>query len=102
GFAFWQADINSCGSDPQCTEVHRIHVSAAFFLSIEFQNSGVAAYLTNRAAFGPNASGGSPVAVLYGNFMRDLQALNNGVVFGQPGSDARAEANKVAYYNEFV
>jgi hypothetical protein len=81
--------------------VKRINVSAAFFLSIEFQNSGLAAYLTHRAAFGANASG-SPSAVLYGNFMRDLQALNNGVVFGQPGSDARAEANKVAYYNQFV
>jgi hypothetical protein len=40
--------------------------------------------------------------VLYGNFMRDLQALDAGVVFGQPGSDAQLEANKVAYYNEFV
>jgi len=101
GFAFWQNEINSCGADPQCTEVKRINVSAAFFLSIEFQNSGLAAYLTHRAAFGANASG-SPAAVLYGNFMRDLQQLNNGVVFGQAGSDAKAEANKVAYYNQFV
>ena len=101
GYAFWQNDINSCGSDAQCTEVHRINVSAAFFLSIEFQNSGVAAYLTHRAAFGANASG-SPVAVLYGNFMHDLAELDNGVVFGQPGSDAKLEANKVAYFNEFV
>ena len=96
-----QNEITSCGGDPQCIEVKRINVSAAFFLSIEFQQSGLAAYLTHRAAFGPSASGG-PAAVLYGNFMRDLQALNRGVVFGQPGSDAQAEANKVAYYNEFV
>lgn len=101
GFAFWQNQIDSCAGNAQCIEVKRINVSAAFFLSIEFQNSGLAAYLTHRAAFGATASG-SPSAVLYGNFMRDLQALNNGVVFGQPGSDAQAEANKVAYYNEFV
>lgn len=101
GFAFWQNEIDSCGGNAQCVEVKRINVSAAFFLSIEFQNSGVAAYLTHRAAFGANTSG-SPVAVLYGNFMHDLEQLNNGVVFGQPGSDAVAEANKVAYYNEFV
>jgi uncharacterized protein (TIGR03118 family) len=101
GYAFWQNEINSCGGNAQCIEVKRINVSAAFFLSIEFQRSGVAAYLTRRAAFGPNASG-SPTAVLYGNFMHDLEELNNGVVFGQPGSDAKAEANKVAYYNEFV
>ena len=101
GFAFWQNEINSCGADAQCIEVKRINVSAAFFVSIEFQQSGLAAYLTHRAAFGPNASG-NPSAVLYGNFMRDLAAINNGVVFGQPGSDAQLEANKVAYYNEFV
>src|ERR1044072_5846011 len=35
GFAFWQNDINQCGSNAQCVEVHRINVSAAFFLSIE-------------------------------------------------------------------
>ncbi|MFL6521226.1 MAG: TIGR03118 family protein [Chthoniobacterales bacterium] len=101
GFAFWQNEIDSCGGDAQCIEVKRINVSAAFFLSIEFQQSGLAAYLTHRAAFGANASG-SPAAVLYGNFMRDLQALDAGVVFGQAGSDAQLEANKVAYYNEFV
>lgn len=101
GYAFWQNEINSCGGAQPCVDVKRINVSAAFFLSIEFQRSGVAAYLTHRAAFGANASG-SPAAVLYGNFMRDLEELNNGVVFGQPGADAQAEANKVAYYNEFV
>src|SRR5688572_13457446 len=101
GFAFWQGEIDSCGTDAQCREVKRIHVSAAFFLSIEFQNSGMAAYLTHRAAFGANASG-SPVAVYYGNFMRDLQSINRGVVFGQPGADTVLESNKVAFYNEFV
>jgi uncharacterized protein (TIGR03118 family) len=101
GFAFWTNEITSCGTDPQCIEVKRINVSAAFFLSIEFQQSGLAAYLTHRAAFGANASG-SPSPVFYGNFMLDLQALNRGVIFGQPGSDAQLEANKVAYYNEFV
>ena len=102
GFSFWTNEIDSCGGDAQCVERKRINVSAAFFLSIEFQNSGLAAYLTHRAAFGPNASGGGPTPVLYGNFMRDLQALDNGVVFGQPGADAKLEANKVASYNEFV
>ena len=101
GHAFWTNEITSCGADPQCIEVKRINVSAAFFLSIEFQQSGLAAYLTHRAAFGASASG-SPSPVLYGNFMRDLQALNRDVIFLTPGADAQAEANKVAYYNEFV
>jgi uncharacterized protein (TIGR03118 family) len=101
GFAFWVNEITSCGTDQQCIEVKRIHVSAAFFLSLEFQNSGLAAYLTHRAAFGPSVAGG-PSPVLYGQFMRDLQAINKDVIFLQPGSDAQLEANKVAYYNDFV
>src|ERR1041384_5618359 len=37
GMTFWTNDILVCGSYPQCREVKRINVSAAFFLSIEFQ-----------------------------------------------------------------
>jgi uncharacterized protein (TIGR03118 family) len=101
GLAFWVNEIEKCGSDAQCREVRRINVSAAFFLSIEFQRTGYLAYLTHRAAFGPTAPG-SPAPVLYGNFMRDVQALQRGFVFGQPGAEAVLEANKVAYFNDFV
>jgi uncharacterized protein (TIGR03118 family) len=101
GLAFWVNQITSCGGDAACRDIRRINVSAAFFLSIEFQRTGYLAYLTHRAAFGPNASG-SPAPVLYGNFMRDVQALQRGFVFGQPGADAVLEANKTAYFNEFV
>jgi uncharacterized protein (TIGR03118 family) len=101
GLNFWVNEIESCGANAACRDVKRINVSAAFFLSIEFQRTGYLAYLTHRAAFGPNASG-SPAPVLYGNFMRDVQALQRGFVFGQAGADAVLEANKVAYFNEFV
>jgi uncharacterized protein (TIGR03118 family) len=101
GLNFWVDQIESCGADAACREVRRINVSAAFFLSIEFQRTGYLAYLTHRVAFGANASG-SPAPVLYGNFERDVQALQQGFVFGQPGADAVLEANKVAYFNEFV
>nr|MBA2524494.1 DUF4214 domain-containing protein [Pyrinomonadaceae bacterium] len=40
GLTFWTNDINVCGADVQCVEVKRINVSAAFFLSIEFQQTG--------------------------------------------------------------
>jgi uncharacterized protein (TIGR03118 family) len=101
GLNFWVDQIESCGGDANCRAVKHVNVSAAFFLSIEFQQTGYLAYLTHRAAFGPNASG-SPAPVLYGNFMRDLQALQRGFVFGQPGADAVLEANKVAFFNDFV
>lgn len=101
GLAFWTNEIESCGGNAQCREVKRINVSAAFFLSLEFQNTGLLAYLTHRVAFGANTPT-TPVPVLYGNFQRDTQALQNGYAFGAPGSDAILEANKVAFFNEFV
>ena len=101
GLAFWTGEITSCGAVPACIENKRVNVSAAFFLSIEFQRTGYLAYLTHRAAFGATAPG-SPVPVYYGNFMRDTQALQKGFIFGQPGADAVLETNKVAYFNEFV
>jgi uncharacterized protein (TIGR03118 family) len=102
GLNFWVNQITSCGADATCRDIKRINVSAAFFLSLEFQRTGLLAYTTHRAAFGPNASGGSPAPILYGNFMHDVQVLQKGYVFGAPGADDVLEANKVAYFNEFV
>ena len=93
GFDFWVNQINSCFTQ-QCIEIGRISVSAAFFLSIEFQRTGMLAYLTEKAAFG-----GLP---RYGPFMRDIQALQKDYVFGAPGADAKLEANKQAFFDEFV
>jgi uncharacterized protein (TIGR03118 family) len=101
GLAFWTNEITSCGGNAQCIEIKRINVSAAFFQSIEFKNTGLLAYLTHRTAFGTSASG-SPAPVLFGDFERDTQALQNNFAFGLPGADAILEANKVAYFNDFV
>jgi uncharacterized protein (TIGR03118 family) len=98
GFAFWTNEITSCGT-ASCIEVKRINVSAAFFLSIEFQRTGMLAILANRAAL-PNSL--TPAGVLYGTFERDVQALQNNLIFGQPGFDAQLEANKQAYFDAFV
>lgn len=94
GFDFWRNEINSCGANPQCIEVKRINVSAAFFLSIEFQSTGMIAYLTERAAFG-----GLPT---YGAFMGDVQSLQKDFVFGAPGAAVQLESNKQRFFNEFV
>jgi uncharacterized protein (TIGR03118 family) len=102
GLAFWTNQLTSCGGNQACIDSRRVNVSAAFFLSIEFQRTGLLAYLTHRAAFGPNAVGGSPTPVLYGTFERDTQALQKDFVFGATGADAQLEANKVAYFDDFV
>ena len=94
GLAFWTSQITSCGTDQACIERKRINVSAAFFLSIEFQKTGMLAYLTERVA-----SGTLP---RYGAFMRDVQALQKDYIFGAPGAAAQLEANTRAFYDEFV
>jgi hypothetical protein len=94
GLAFWTNQITSCGSDAQCIEVKRVNVSASFFLSIEFQETGGTAYLSNKAAFAAIPT--------YSRFERDSQALSRGYIFGTPGAAAILEANKVAYFNGFV
>jgi hypothetical protein len=79
--------------------VKRINVSAAFFLSIEFQRTGLLAILANKAALPKPIT---PPGVFYGQFERDVQALQNNLVFGEPGFDAQLEANKQAYFDDFV
>src|SRR6266540_2672667 len=102
GLVFWATQIESCGADAACRDLRRINVSAAFFLSIEFQRTGLEAYLTHRAAFGLLPGSGPPVPVLYGTFERDTQALQKDFVVGAPGADAVLEANTVAFFNDFV
>lgn len=94
GFDFWVNQITSCGADQQCIKLKKVNVAAAFFLSIEFQKTGMLAYLTEKFSFG-----GLP---RYGQFMLDVQALQKNYVFGAPGAAAQLEANKQAFFNEFV
>ena len=94
GLAFWVNQITSCGAVADCIQARRVSVSAAFFLSIEFQETGLVAYLTHQAAFGERP--------LYGQFMLGTQALQRNFAFGTPGADAQLEANKQAFFNDFV
>ncbi|HET6893482.1 MAG TPA: Calx-beta domain-containing protein [Pyrinomonadaceae bacterium] len=94
GLNFWVNEINSCGSNSVCRELKRINVSAAFFLSIEFEQTGMLACLTNKAAFN-----GLPAIE---QFEFDRQSLQRNFAFGTPGALDQLEANKQAYFNELV
>ena len=102
GYQFWINEITSCGANAACIEVKRINVSAAFFLSIEFNETGLLAYLTNKAAFGNMGPPNAPVPLTFNQFMNDAQALQKNYVVGAPGAEAQLEANKQAYFDEFV
>src|SRR6185369_10624833 len=100
GLNFWTNEITSCGANAQCVEVKRINVSAAFFLSIEFQETGYLAYRTYKSAFG-NLSG-LPVPVVFNDFVRDTQQLGQDVQVNVGNWQAQLEANKQAYMLAFV
>ncbi len=100
GLAFWANQITQCGNDQACIEDRRINVSAAFFLSIEFQETGYLVYKMYKAAYGniPNA----PVPITYSEFLPDSQQIALGVQVGIGNWQAILEANKVAFSNDFV
>ena len=72
GLNFWTNQITQCGTDAQCIEIKRINVSAAFFLSIEFQETGYLVYRMYKSAFGNLP--GAPVPVGFNEFLRATQA----------------------------
>ena len=52
GLNFWTTEITSCGAVAACIEVKRINVSAAFYISIEFQATGYLVERIYKAAYG--------------------------------------------------
>lgn len=111
GGGFWEFQINSCTPKPECTEIKRINVSAAFFLSIEFQESGYLVHRAYKTAFG-DASGTAvvnglpgqiPVPVIRLNeFLTDSHIIGEGVVVGEPNWQTQLEINKTVYFEAFV
>ncbi|MBA3355918.1 MAG: PD40 domain-containing protein, partial [Pyrinomonadaceae bacterium] len=93
GLAFWTGEITACGADQRCAEAKRVNVSAAFFLSIEFQETGYLIYKTYAAAFGPTRIG-STVPLTLTEFSPDVQKVGLGVVVGAPGWEAKLETNQ--------
>jgi hypothetical protein len=86
GLDFWQHQITNCGDDSGCKDRARINTSGAFFLSIEFQDTGFLLYRFNKASFGtmPRRN----------DFLIEMQAIAQGVVVGQPGWQQKLEDNK--------
>jgi hypothetical protein len=100
GLAFWANQITSCGGDQQCIEVNRINDSGAFFLSIEFQETGYLAYRIYKTAFGNLPD--SPVPITFSEFVPDTQALGRDVIVKQPGWEQVLDNNKRIFAAQFV
>jgi hypothetical protein len=110
GFNFWVNQISSCNGDANCIGGQRDNTSGAFFLSIEFQETGYLAERMYKVAYGDSTGqstfGGahqiSVPIIRRSEFLPDTLQLSNGVIIGQPGADAKLEANKVAFALDFV
>jgi hypothetical protein len=113
GLAYWTNQITEC-QQPGATcdaEVRRINVSAAFFLSIEFQETGYLVERIYKSAYG-DADGTSTLGgtahtikvpiVKFNEFLSDSQQISNGVVVGAGDWQLQLENNKVAFTQDFV
>lgn len=100
GLAFWINEMSSCGNDVACREVKRINISAAFFLSIEFQETGYLVYRLHKTSRANLP--GTPIPVRYDEFLRDAQQIGRGVIVNQPDWRTVLANNKQAFANEFV
>jgi hypothetical protein len=100
GLAFWVNQIESCGASAQCREVKRIHVSAAFFLSIEFQETGYLAYRAHKAAFG-NIQG-KPVPITREEMLADMRIIGSGLIVNAQGWEQKLEQNKRDYLEQLA
>src|SRR5215216_7906900 len=92
GFANWNTTLNNCpnggfgeNDNPGCD---RVHVSAGFYQSIEFQGRGYFAYRFYDAALGRRP--------LYTEFVPDMQKV------GGSQSPEQEAASKNQYMNDFV
>ena len=110
GWDFWINEIASCGTNQSCIDLKRINVSAAYFLSIEFQQTGYLVERIYKTAYG-NGSGAStfggthqlPVPIVrFSEFLPDTQQIGSGLVVGATGWETVLENNKQAFTNDFV
>jgi hypothetical protein len=100
GLGFWVNNINACGADALCRSAKRTDTSAAFFLSIEFHETGYLVYRAYQSAYGEIP--GAPVPLNLAEFRSDTAQIGDDLIVNAPDWQARLEANKQAYFAAFV
>ena len=94
GFNFWSDQILGCSSDVACIERRTVNVSAAYFLSIEFQRTGGLVDRLYKASYGRRP--------LYTEFVADRGIIARDVVVGRTGWEALIDANEEAFVDSWV
>jgi hypothetical protein len=94
GFNFWSDQMLECGNDASCQELRRINVSAAYFLSIEFQQTGGLVDGLYRASYGRRP--------MYAEFLPDTATVAQNVIVGNGDWSGQLAANKQAFIDAWV
>ena len=94
GFNFWVNEITSCNGEAGCIDLKRVNTSGAFFLSIEFQNTGYFVYRLYKGSLGRMP--------LYQEFMPQTRQAANGVVVGVGDWRGQLERNKQAFADAWI
>jgi hypothetical protein len=95
GLTFWYNELTNClPFTAECVEARRESVSAAFYLSGEFQDTGYLVHRVYKAAYGR--------VPRFNEFLPDARRLGEGVVVNQLGWEARLEENTRRFLDEFV
>jgi hypothetical protein len=85
GLNYWTEQITRCGNDDLCLKAQRISVSAAFFIELEFQETGSFVYRFYKASYGRIPT--------YAEFVSDRSKVIGG---------ANLEASKQAFASDWV
>lgn len=85
GLAYWTGQLDQCNDDAACLRERRVDVSAAFFQSLEFQQSGSYIYRLYEGALGRQPK--------YAEFVVDKRSVVGG---------ANLDEEKIAFVREFV
>jgi hypothetical protein len=89
GFNFWSDQIRGCAGDAGCIERRTVNVSAAYFLSAEFQQTGGLVDRLYKASYGRSPA--------FAEFMPDAAAVASGVVVGRSGWQQQLAVNREAF-----
>lgn len=93
GLDYWTSLITTCGADAACIHSQRIGVSAAFFIELEFQETGYVVYRMYRGAYGTLPGAPTRANVTFSQFIADRALIVGGS--GLPQST-------INYANAFV
>jgi len=94
GLNFWSDQILGCGKNFACRERRVANVSAAYFLSIEFQQTGGLVDRLYKTSYGRNP--------LYAELIPDTGAIARDVVVGRSGWEQQLVANKESFIGSWV